>query len=241
LDCLHAGPSTLGQPGAGFKRERLDGETSGWRVVMVPCQTSRSKRLIIAAEGTTEMADSIVSDSATPRQAVATLAGGCFWCIEAVFLEVDGVTQVEPGYSNGHAPNPTYRDVCSGDTGHAEVVRLVYDPDRISYRELLEIFFVVHDPTTPNRQGNDVGTQYRSGIYTHDDEQVAIAKEVVAELAAQGIRAVTEIEPVRNYHVAEPYHHRYFEQHPNEGYCAFVVAPKVAKFRKTFAARRKPA
>ena len=172
--------------------------------------------------------------------ALATLAGGCFWCIEAVFLEVDGVIAVEPGYSNGDVPNPTYRQVCTGTTGHAEVVRLTYDPSRISFREVLEIFFVVHDPTTLNRQGNDVGTQYRSGIYTHDDEQAQTAREVIAELKSQGIDAVTEVAPVREYHPAEAYHRRYFEQHPDEGYCAFVVAPKVAKFRKTFAARRKP-
>ncbi len=172
---------------------------------------------------------------------LATLAGGCFWCVEAVFLEVDGVLRVESGYSNGDDPNPTYERVCGGRTGHAEVVRLRYDPKRISFRQLLEIFFVVHDPTTLNRQGNDVGTQYRSAIYTHDDEQGRIAREVIAELAAQGIKAVTEVEPERNYHPAEAYHQRYFEQHPNQGYCAFVVAPKVQKFRQTFAEHRRQA
>ena len=136
---------------------------------------------------------------------VATLAGGCFWCLEAVYLEVDGVLKVESGYSNGHVKNPSYEQVCEGDTGHAEVVRLTYDPKRISFRDLLEIFFVIHDPSTLNRQGNDVGTQYRSGIYTHDDEQVRIAKEVIAELAANGIKATTEVLPEQDYSPAEAY------------------------------------
>ena len=179
--------------------------------------------------------------SAAPKTEVATLAGGCFWCLEAVYLDVEGVLAVEPGYSNGHVAHPSYEQVCGGDTGHAEVVRLTYDPQRIGFRQLLEIFFVIHDPSTPNRQGNDVGTQYRSGIYTHDEAQARIAREVIAELAANGIRAVTEVEPERAYYPAEAYHQRYFEQHPNAGYCAFVVAPKVEKFRKTFAARRKRA
>ena len=178
---------------------------------------------------------------AAPKTEVATLAGGCFWCLEAVYLDVDGVLAVEPGYSNGHVAQPSYEQVCGGDTGHAEVVRLTFDPQRIGFRELLEIFFVIHDPSSLNRQGNDVGTQYRSGIYTHDEEQARIAREVIAELAADGIRAVTEVEPERAYHPAEAYHRRYFEQHPNAGYCAFVVAPKVEKFRKSFAARRKRA
>jgi peptide-methionine (S)-S-oxide reductase len=178
---------------------------------------------------------------ASPESGIATLAGGCFWCLEAVYLEVEGVLSVEPGYSNGHVAQPSYEQVCSGDTGHAEVVRLRYDPQRISFRELLEIFFVIHDPSTLNRQGNDVGTLYRSAIYTLGEELARFAREVIAELAADGIRAVTEVEPERNYHPAEAYHRRYFEQHPNAGYCAFVVAPKVEKFRKTFAARRRRA
>ena len=172
---------------------------------------------------------------------VATLAGGCFWCLEAVYLEVDGVLGVESGYSNGHVARPSYEQVCRGDTGHAEVVRVSFDPRRIGFRDLLEIFFSIHDPTTPNRQGNDVGTQYRSGIYTHGEAQERIAREVVAELAAHGVRAVTEIEPEHDYWPAEAYHQRYFERHPDAGYCAFVVAPKVEKFRKTFAARRRRA
>ncbi|MGA0609183.1 peptide-methionine (S)-S-oxide reductase MsrA [Caldimonas sp. KR1-144] len=172
-----------------------------------------------------------------PATEIATLAGGCFWCTEAVYLDVDGVVAVESGYSNGHAVKPSYEQVCRGDTGHAEVVRVSFDPARISFRELLEIFFVVHDPTTLNRQGNDVGTQYRSGIYTHSDEQTRVAREVIAELEASGGvrgKVVTEVEPERNYWRAEAYHQNYFAQHPEQGYCAFVVAPKVEKFRKTF-------
>ena len=171
-----------------------------------------------------------------------TLGGGCFWCLEAVYELVDGVTAVESGYCNGHVRNPSYEQVCSGDTGHAEVVQLSYDPARITLRELLEIFFVIHDPTTLNRQGNDVGTQYRSGIYVTGADQEAVAREVVAEvqaaLSARGAgRVVTEIAPLANYSRAEEYHQHYFARHPGQGYCAFVVAPKVEKFRRSFASR----
>ena len=169
-----------------------------------------------------------------------TLGGGCFWCLEAVYTLVDGVTAVESGYANGHVPAPTSEQVCGGDTGHAEVVRVSFDPARISLRELLEIFFVVHDPTTLNRQGADVGTQYRSGIYYASPRQEAEARKVVAELGSSGVYrqpVVTEIAPLANYHRAEDYHQRYFENHPGQGYCAMVVAPKVEKFRRTFAHR----
>jgi peptide-methionine (S)-S-oxide reductase len=150
------------------------------------------------------------------------------------------VLAVESGYSNGHLPSPTYEQVCAGDTGHAEVVRVHFDPDRIGLRELLEIFFVIHDPTTLNRQGNDVGTQYRSGIYWHTPEQQAIAREVLAELdAANGGRTVTQLEREASYTRAEDYHQHYFANHPGQGYCAFVVAPKVEKFRRTFKDRVK--
>jgi len=170
-----------------------------------------------------------------------TLGGGCFWCLEAVYERVDGVTAVESGYSNGEARNPSYEQVCSGRTGHAEVVRVSYDTARISLREILEIFFVIHDPTTLNRQGNDSGTQYRSGIYFHNAEQERIAREVLAEVNSQhGGRAVTELQPEANYSRAEDYHQHYFANHPEQGYCAFVVAPEVEKFRKTFASRVKP-
>jgi peptide-methionine (S)-S-oxide reductase len=173
---------------------------------------------------------------------VITLGGGCFWCTEAVYEQVDGVTAVESGYSNGHALNPSYEQVCGGDTGHNEVVRVSFDNTRITLREVLEIFFHVHDPTTPNRQGNDVGTQYRSGIYFNDAEQEAVARAVLAEAnAANGGRVITEIKALANYSRAEDYHQHYFGNHPGQGYCAFVVAPKVEKFRRTFAARLKKA
>jgi peptide-methionine (S)-S-oxide reductase len=174
----------------------------------------------------------------TPSIETITLAGGCFWCIEAVYERVQGVTGVESGYSNGHVANPSYEQVCGGDTGHAEVVRVSFDPAQISLREVLEIFFVVHDPTTLNRQGNDVGTQYRSGIYFHSPAQEATAREVLAEVnELHKGRVVTELLPERDYSRAEDYHQHYFANHPNQGYCAFVVAPKVEKFKKTFASK----
>jgi peptide-methionine (S)-S-oxide reductase len=160
------------------------------------------------------------------------LGGGCFWCTEAVFDRVRGVVDVESGYCNGQTLNPSYEQVCTGRTGHAEVVKLVFDPEEIPLREILEIFFATHDPTTLNRQGNDVGTQYRSGIYTVNDEQKRVAEDVIGEL---GGGVVTEVEPLANYSKAEDYHQDYFLNNPNQGYCAFVVGPKVEKFRKTFA------
>jgi peptide-methionine (S)-S-oxide reductase len=171
-----------------------------------------------------------------------TLGGGCFWCLEAVFDRVQGVHDVESGYCNGHSMKPSYEQVCSGNTGHNEVVKLVFDPTQINLRELLEIFFVIHDPTTLNAQGNDVGTQYRSGIYWHSSTQEAVAKAVIAELQTSSTTrrpVVTEVLPVANYSAAEDYHQDYFAQHPSQGYCAFVVAPKVQKFHATFAARVK--
>ena len=167
-----------------------------------------------------------------------TLGGGCFWCLEAVYELVDGVTAVESGYCNGQLHQPSYDQVCGGDTGHAEVVRVSFDADRIALREVLEIFFAIHDPTTLNRQGNDVGTQYRSGIYFHDVEQAAVSREVMADADSElGGRVVTECVPEANYSRAEDYHQHYFAKHPGQGYCAFVVAPKVEKFRRTFKAR----
>lgn len=169
-----------------------------------------------------------------------TLGGGCFWCVEAVYELVDGVVAVESGYCNGHVREPSYRQVCEGDTGHAEVVRVAFDPDRITLREILEIFFVVHDPTTLNRQGNDAGPQYRSGIYWHDEAQVPVIDAVLAEVnAAHGGRVVTEVAREDNYSRAEDYHQHYFANHPGQGYCAVVVAPKVEKFRRTFRSRVK--
>jgi peptide-methionine (S)-S-oxide reductase len=165
-----------------------------------------------------------------------TLGGGCFWCTEAVYERVRGVLSVEPGYCNGHVERPSYEQVCSGSTGHAEVVQLRFDPSQISLSELLEIFFVIHDPTTLNRQGADVGTQYRSGIYFHAPEQREVAARVLAEVQqAHDGQVVTELQPLSNYSPAEAYHHRYFARHPEQGYCAFVIAPKVEKFRASFA------
>ena len=171
-----------------------------------------------------------------------TLGGGCFWCTEAVFVQVRGIEDVESGYSNGHVHQPSYEDVCTGSTGHNEVVKLVYDPAVISTREVLEIFFVVHDPTTLNRQGNDAGTQYRSGIYFSTPAQQAVAKEVIAEMTASGVYSrpiVTEVLALDNYSVAEAYHQDFFARNPNQGYCMAVAAPKVAKFRKTFSRLQK--
>lgn len=168
----------------------------------------------------------------------ATLGGGCFWCTEAVYQELDGITHVESGYTGGQRPNPSYEEVCGGATGHAEVVRLTFDDSVISYRDILEIFFTIHDPTTPNRQGNDVGTQYRSVIYYHNPQQQAVAKQVIAEMAnVWDAPIVTELAPLGEYYKAEDYHQDYFRQHPLQGYCAFVIAPKVAKLRKTFTDR----
>lgn len=167
-----------------------------------------------------------------------TLGGGCFWCTEAVYLRVQGVTAVESGYCNGHVVRPTYEQVCRGDTGHVEVVRVEFDTAQISLREILEIFFAVHDPTTLNRQGNDEGPQYRSGIYLHDESQRAVAQAVLDEAqAAHRGAVVTELLPLDNYSTAEAYHQRYFDQHPSQGYCAWVIAPKVQKFMKTFRQR----
>ncbi|MTV37432.1 peptide-methionine (S)-S-oxide reductase MsrA [Duganella radicis] len=168
----------------------------------------------------------------------AILGGGCFWCTEAVYMEVKGVTSVESGYAGGHVEHPTYEQVCAGETGHAEVVRLAFDPAVISYRDLLEIFFTIHDPTTLNRQGNDVGTQYRSVIFYQSPQQEAMARQVVAEMAhVWDAPIVTELAPAGVFYKAEDYHQDYFRQHPLQGYCAFVVAPKLEKFRKTYANR----
>ena len=167
----------------------------------------------------------------------ATLAGGCFWCLEAVYLNVRGVEKVESGYAGGAVANPTYEAVCSGRTGHAEVVQVTYDPQAISYRELLEIFFTIHDPTTLNRQGNDVGTQYRSAIFYHSPEQQAIADEAITDHTAKKTwddPIVTKVEPVSAYYAAERYHQDYYAGNSQQPYCAVVIAPKVAKARKAF-------
>lgn len=167
-----------------------------------------------------------------------TLGGGCFWCTEAVYVKVKGVVDVESGYCNGHVQRPSYEQICTGQTGHAEVVKLVFDPAQISLRDILEIFFVIHDPTTLNAQGHDHGTQYRSGIYFADLDQQQVALEVIAELQASGVYRrpiVTEVLPLSNYWPAEAYHQDYFARNPYQGYCLAVAAPKVAKFKSTFA------
>jgi peptide-methionine (S)-S-oxide reductase len=167
----------------------------------------------------------------------ATLAGGCFWCLEAVFDQVKGVQSVESGYAGGHVENPSYKAVCTGMTGHAEVVRITFDPGIVSYRNLLNVFFGIHDPTTLNRQGADVGTQYRSAIFYHDEEQKKIAEEVIKELEAQKIfdrPIVTTLEKMDKFYMAEDYHQEYFANNPYQPYCMAVVAPKVSKFRKHY-------
>lgn len=173
---------------------------------------------------------------------VATLAGGCFWCLEAVYDQVQGVESVESGYMGGMTQQPTYEQVCSGRTGHAEAVRITFDPAQISYRELLEIFFAIHDPTTLNRQGNDVGTQYRSVIFFHTPEQQRAAGDVIAAVNKEQIYPepiVTELQPAPQWYEAEAYHQEYFARNPLEGYCSYVVGPKVAKFRQHFATKLK--
>jgi peptide-methionine (S)-S-oxide reductase len=171
------------------------------------------------------------------QKEIATLAGGCFWCLEAVFDDLRGVESVESGYMGGKTQNPTYEEVCSGRTGHAEVVQVSFDPAAASFREILEVFFVIHDPTTLNRQGNDVGTQYRSAIFYHSAGQKDAAEEVIANLESARIYddpIVTEVVPASKFYVAETYHQEYFRRNPAQPYCAYVVRPKVAKFRKHF-------
>lgn len=175
-------------------------------------------------------------------QEIATLGGGCFWCLEAVFDGLRGVESVESGYMGGHIANPTYEAVCGGATGHAEVVQVRFDPQTVSFREILEVFFVIHDPTTPNRQGNDVGTQYRSAIFYHSPEQKLVAEQVIESLNAAKLwnaPVVTELTPAAAFYVAEGYHQEYFERNQSQPYCQFVVAPKVQKFRKHFLAKLK--
>lgn len=186
-----------------------------------------------------------MSQPASPAQMgfnIATLAGGCFWCLEAVYDQMKGVVSVESGYTGGQMDRPTYEAVCSGRTGHAEAVRITFDPTVVSYSELLEVFFVIHDPTTLNRQGHDVGTQYRSAIFYHTPEQKQVTDDVIAAITKEGIYPgpiVTQIEPAGTWYEAEPYHQEYFLRNPFQGYCTAVVTPKVAKFRKLFTAKLK--
>lgn len=192
----------------------------------------------------TSQAATVPTPDAAPasEREVATLGGGCFWCLEAVFDQLQGVEHVESGYSGGWVPNPTYKQVCTGNTGHAEVVQITFDPRQISYRELLEVFFAIHDPTTLNRQGADVGTQYRSVIFYHTPEQKAIAEETIRELNAARIwpnPIVTQVVPFEAFYIAEDYHQEYFVNNPYQPYCQVVIAPKVSKFRQKFAHRLK--
>ena len=178
----------------------------------------------------------------TKKLETATLAAGCFWCVEAVFDDLRGVESVESGYSGGHAINPTYQQVCSETTGHAEVIQLKFDPNVITFKEILQVFFAVHDPTTLNRQGNDVGSSYRSAIFYHDENQKQIAEETIKEVEAEGVYddpIVTEVKPFDKFYIAEDYHQEYFANNPTQPYCAAVVAPKVAKFRQKFVSRLK--
>ncbi len=176
--------------------------------------------------------------SVTSRpESVATLAGGCFWCLEAVYLRLAGVLGVKSGYMGGHTANPTYRDVCEGDTGHAEVVQVRFDPAVVDFAGLLEVFFAIHDPTTPDRQGNDVGSQYRSAIFFHDAQQERVARDTIAALERDGAFAdpvVTQVVPAAQFHPAEDHHDDYFARNPNQPYCRFVVGPKVEKFLRRF-------
>jgi len=177
-----------------------------------------------------------------PPREIATLAGGCFWCLEAVYDQLRGVDSVESGYMGGQVPNPSYEQVCSGNTGHAEVVQVSFDPAHVSFRDILEVFFVIHDPTTLNRQGHDAGTQYRSAIFFHTPGQRTVAEGTIARLNGAGLWSspiVTEVVPAQTFHVAEKYHQEYFAQNPRQPYCMAVVAPKVAKFRKLFLERLK--
>jgi len=176
------------------------------------------------------------------RRSIATLAGGCFWCLEAVFQDLRGVEQVRSGYAGGSVPDPSYEAVCTGTTGHAEVVQITYDPEVITFRDLLQVFFTIHDPTTVDRQGPDVGTQYRSAVFYHDDEQRRETEAVIAELEAQRVwdgKIVTQLAPLATFYPAEDYHHDYFRRNPGQAYCRAVVAPKVAKARKAFFDRLK--
>jgi peptide-methionine (S)-S-oxide reductase len=172
----------------------------------------------------------------------ATLGGGCFWCLEPIYQDIVGVNDVEVGYAGGDVPNPSYRAVCTGTTGHAEVAQITFDPEKISFREILEVFFSIHDPTTQNRQGADVGTQYRSAIFYHDETQKQVAEDVIESIDAESIWGrpiVTEVSPLKEYYPAEDYHQEYYKNNPGQPYCQMVIRPKIKKFEKTFKEKRK--
>jgi peptide-methionine (S)-S-oxide reductase len=176
------------------------------------------------------------------QRETATLGGGCFWCLEAVYDDLRGVESVVSGYTGGHVPNPSYEQVCNGTTGHAEVVQITFNPAEVSFREILDVFFTIHDPTTLNQQGADIGTQYRSAVFYHDDEQKQLAEQAIRDLEAEAVwdnPIVTQVVPLTEFYPAEDYHQEYFARNPRAGYCQIVVAPKVAKFRKQFLAKLK--
>jgi peptide-methionine (S)-S-oxide reductase len=198
--------------------------------------------LVACSQPKQEKTNSKLNLELKPGMEEITLGAGCFWCVEAVFQGLNGVDTVISGYSNGAVKNPSYKEVCTGKTGHAEVARIVYNPEVVSFKEILEVFWQTHDPTTLNRQGNDVGTQYRSGIYYHNNEQKQIAEEYKQKLDESGAfpnPIVTEIMPLDNYYVAEDYHQNYYKSNPDQGYCRLVVKPKVDKFKKVFADKLK--
>jgi peptide-methionine (S)-S-oxide reductase len=210
------------------------------RSVSLPCAINHRPTPVRRVDGRVQ--DRVEGLDAIMQEEVATLAGGCFWCLEAVYDQMLGVRSVESGYTGGHLDRPTYEAVCGGRTGHAEAVRIVFDPSAISYRDILEVFFVIHDPTTLNRQGNDVGTQYRSAIFYHSAEQKKIAEEVIASFTREKVYSqpiVTEVAAASTWYEAEGYHQEYFVRNPFQGYCTAVVAPKVAKFRKHFTTKLK--
>ena len=203
---------------------------AGLAILVAGCVSESAPR-----RGSTVMEHTVV-DVPGGRE-VATLANGCFWCTDAIFKDLKGVEKVTSGYAGGEVPNPTYKEVCNGTTGHAEALQIIFDPKTISFRDLLRIFFTTHDPTTLNRQGADVGTQYRSAIFTHDEDQKKVAEEVIAEIAKEGLypnKIVTEVTPFTNFYPAEEYHQNYFELNPNQGYCKIFIAPKVVKFREKY-------
>jgi peptide-methionine (S)-S-oxide reductase len=188
------------------------------------------------------MAQEMSNNGGAQREEKATLGGGCFWCLEAVYVELEGVKQVVSGYAGGTVPNPTYRAVCSGATGHAEVVQVTFDPSQVTYKEILQVFFTIHDPTTLNRQGADVGTQYRSAIFYHNPQQKETAEAMIAELEQAGVWSdpiVTQVEPLDVFYAAEDYHQDYYKYNSQQPYCQVVITPKLAKFRKTFAPKLK--
>jgi peptide-methionine (S)-S-oxide reductase len=193
------------------------------------------------APDTTRVSSPDSAQAGSSRE-IATLGGGCFWCLEAVYDELQGVEDVVSGYAGGHVVNPTYEQVCSGTTGHAEVVQVTFDPQQVSFREILQVFFAIHDPTTPNRQGADVGPQYRSAIFYHDERQREVAEALIGELGKAGLwpnPIVTQVAPLEDFYPAEDYHQEYFRRNPWQGYCQVVIAPKVAKFRKQYVERLK--